>query len=83
MPSPEYQTTAESYKVYFRIDDARRSGIGCQYVLPQSIGESCDLLRSSDFLAFSSLTRLAKIWAYSFCSITHQLLSFVSSLRLK
>lgn len=53
--------------LYFLIDDALRSVIRLAYVY-QHLGYEANLLLNSVFLAFSSLTRLAKIWAYSFCS---------------
>lgn len=66
-------------EVYFRIEDARRSvgkkegDVSCDIFWggrERAKGgkvESVYLLRSSLFLAFSSLTRLARMAAYSFC----------------
>ena len=56
--------------IYFLIDEARRS-VGRLALLNSYGGDfKCHLLLNSDFLAFSSLTRLARMEAYSFCTTT-------------
>lgn len=68
----EYEKRLSPFVTHFLIDDALRSvvgewvsyGFGAWEMLG---GRERGLLRSSLFLAFSSLTRLARMEAYSFC----------------
>ena len=53
----------------------RRSSLCCSSATAPALPSRCNLLLNSDFFAFSSLTRLARIDAYSFCQLR---ISYVS-----